>query len=87
MSVEGRPLLLHDELIREGGTVVGLTTSGGQGPRTGLTLAFGLIDVMPGEPLARTCTRSFEVEVAGHLYPAKVLAEPPFDPTGKRMRG
>ncbi|QGX98746.1 FAD-dependent oxidoreductase [Roseovarius faecimaris] len=87
MQVEGRPLMLHDELIREGGRVVGLTTSGGQGPRTGLTLAFGLIDVAPGEALSETAERRFEVEVAGALYPAKVLAKPPFDPKGERMRG
>ncbi|MEQ9257714.1 MAG: FAD-dependent oxidoreductase, partial [Roseovarius sp.] len=33
--VEGQPLLLHDEPVWEAGRVVGLTTSGGHGPRTG----------------------------------------------------
>ena len=87
MQIEGRPLMLHDELIREGGQVVGLTTSGGQGPRTGLTLAFALIDIARGETLAQTCTRDFQVEVAGETYGAKVLVKPPFDPKGERMRG
>ena len=78
--------MLHDELIRENGKVVGLTTSGGQGPRTGLTLAFGLIDIAPDETLAQTTAREFEIEVAGARYPAQVLAKPPFDPSGERMR-
>lgn len=87
MQVEGRPLMLHDELIREGGEVVGLTTSGGQGPRSGLTLAFGLVDMRRGETLAETAKRVFEVEVAGKGYVAHVLSAPPFDPKGERMRG
>ncbi len=86
-SIAGRPLMLHDELIREGERVVGLTTSGGQGPRTGLTLAFGMIEIAPGESLAETCARCFAIEVAGKTYPAKALLKPPFDPAGERMRG
>lgn len=84
--VDGGPLMLHDEPIREGGRVVGLTTSGGRGPRTGLTLALGLVEVAPGEPPDETSARSFTVEVAGRSFPAKALRKPPFDPTGKRMR-
>lgn len=87
MQVEGCPLMLHDELIREGGKVVGLTTSGGQGPRTGLTLAFGLIGVSSGETTSDTAKRKFEVEVAGKRYAAQVLSAPPFDSKGERMRG
>ena len=87
LHVEGAPLMLHDELIRENGRVVGLTTSGGQGPRTDLTLAFGMIDVAEGESLAETCARKFEIEVAGQVYLAKALPRPPFDPEGERMRG
>ncbi|MDH3667620.1 MAG: FAD-dependent oxidoreductase [Paracoccaceae bacterium] len=86
IQVEGDPLILHDEPIREGGTVVGLTTSGGRGARTGLTLAIGLISVAPGEILDETCARSFEIDVAGRAYPARVLRRQPFDPAGERMR-
>ncbi len=86
LRIEGRHLMLHDELIREAGQVVGLTTSGGQGPRTGLTLAFGLIGVAPDESMAETCARVFEVDVAGECYPVTVLPKVPFDPNGERMR-
>lgn len=85
-AVEGGPLLLHDEPVWEAGRVVGLTTSGGRGPRTGLDLCFGLIEVAGGETLAQTAEREFEIEVAGARYPARVLVRPPFDPAGERMR-
>ena len=85
-AVEGGPLLLHDEPIWEAGRVVGLTTSGGRGPRTGLDLCFGLIDVAAGETPAQTAKRDFKIEVAGARYPARVLVRPPFDPAGERMR-
>ncbi|WP_299847436.1 FAD-dependent oxidoreductase [uncultured Roseovarius sp.] len=86
LDVEGHPLILHDELVLEDGNVVGLTTSGGKGARTGLTLALALIDIGPGETLSLTCERTFSVNVAGAFYPAKVLHRPPFDPGGERMR-
>jgi 4-methylaminobutanoate oxidase (formaldehyde-forming) len=82
MQVEGDPLVLHDEPVWEAGRVVGLTTSGGRGARTGLTLAFALID-LTDTPLA---DRQFEIDIAGARYPAKVLRKPPYDPKGERMR-
>ena len=86
MQIEGDALMLHDEPIYEAGRFVGLTTSGARGPRTGLNLAFGMVQVAPGERLADTCARDFRVRVAGRDYQATALAKPPFDPTGKRMR-
>ncbi|MBL9074053.1 FAD-dependent oxidoreductase [Tabrizicola sp.] len=86
LQIEGDPLILHDELVREGGKVVGLTTSGARGVRTGLTLALAMIDIAPGETLAQSGARQFQVEVAGRLCPAQVLARPAFDPTGERMK-
>lgn len=82
MQVEGDPLVLHDEPVWDAGRVVGLTTSGGRGARTGLTLAFALIDLTDMSLTAR----QFEIDIAGARYPAKVLAKPPYDPKGERMR-
>jgi 4-methylaminobutanoate oxidase (formaldehyde-forming) len=87
LSLTGDPLMLHDEPVFEGGAFVGLTTSGGRGPRTGLTLAFALIAIPPGESLAQTCARAFTVEVAGRRYAARALPRAPFDPDGQEMRG
>lgn len=80
--VEGGPLVLHDEPVWEDGRVVGLTTSGARGPRTGLTLAFAMVETT-GTPMT---ARRFEIEIADRRHPAVPLARPPFDPGGERMR-
>ena len=86
MDVDGEPLVLHDEPVVEDGRVVGLTTSGGKGPRTGVTLAFALIDVAAGETLSATRERSLQIDIAGTRYDARILKRPPFDPNNARMR-
>ena len=86
LRLAGEPLSLHDEPILERGRPVGLTTSGARGPRTGLSLAFGLIDIEPGEPLEVTCQRQLEVDIGGVLHRAIPLLRPPYDPEGERMR-
>ncbi|WP_112310610.1 GcvT family protein [Pseudogemmobacter bohemicus] len=85
-DLPGHPLVLHDEPIWEAGRVVGLTTSGAKGARTGKTLALGLVDVAPGETPANTAARSFTIEIAGKFYEAQALICPPFDPAGERMK-
>ncbi|WP_282152318.1 GcvT family protein [Ruegeria atlantica] len=86
LQVLGNALMLHDEPVFEGSTHVGLTTSGGRGPRTGLNLCFAMVAVQPGETLTQTCDRKFTVRVAGQDYLAQPLLRPPFDPSGERMR-
>lgn len=86
LAVEGEVLLLHDEPVFEGAGHVGLTTSGGRGPRTGLNLCLAMVAVAPGETLDETCARAFRVRVAGRDHPATALRRPPFDPDGTRMR-
>ncbi|MEO0750828.1 MAG: glycine cleavage T C-terminal barrel domain-containing protein, partial [Pseudomonadota bacterium] len=86
LEVQGEALMLHDEPVYEGPHHVGLTTSGARGPRTGLSLAFGLIETRPGETLQESCTRDFHVRVAGQDHPAKPLRHAPYDPKGVRMR-
>ncbi|GAB1363005.1 FAD-dependent oxidoreductase [Rhodobacter sp.] len=80
------PLVLHDEPIWENGRVVGLTTSGARGARTGKTLALGLIEIAPGETAATTAQRNFSIEIAGRHHAATALTRPPFDPAGERMK-
>jgi glycine cleavage system aminomethyltransferase T/glycine/D-amino acid oxidase-like deaminating enzyme len=85
-DVAGHPLMLHDEPILENGKVVGMTTSGARGARTGLTLALGVVAIAEGESLAQTCARSFTIHVAGKDCAARALAKPPFDAAGERMK-
>lgn len=80
------PLVLHDEPIWEAGRVVGLTTSGARGARTGKTLALGLVDIAPGEGATATSARKFTIEIAGTHHEATALTRPPFDPAGERMK-
>ena len=64
--------------------VVGWITSGGYGHRVGASMAQGYI---PAE-LAETAEDGlFEIEVLGIRRKARLAIEPPFDPSGARMRG
>ncbi len=80
-------LLLHDEPIYSGGRLVGRTTSGGLGFRTGLALAFGSIACRPDQLRVDLLEAAYEIEVAGRRYPARALARPPYDPEGLRLKG
>ena len=86
LEIQGDALMLHDEPIFENGRIVGLTTSGARGPRTGLNLAFGLVKTAPSEKPSETAARTFNVQVADKTYTALPLRRPPFDPDGKEMR-
>jgi dimethylglycine dehydrogenase len=64
--------------------VVGWITSGGYGHYVGLSLAQGYV---PASLAGRTEDGVFEVEILGQRRAARIAAEPPFDPTGSKMRG
>lgn len=63
--------------------VVGWVTSGGYGHSVELSLAQGYI---PAALATRTEEGLFEVEILGQRRPARIAADPPFDPQGTRMR-
>ncbi len=73
-EVQGEaPLLLHDEPVYHGSTIVGHCTSGGQGMRVGKTLAFVMFydfDTLPKAGL--------EIDIAGLRYPLALLDKPPY---------
>jgi 4-methylaminobutanoate oxidase (formaldehyde-forming) len=83
---DAHPLLLHDEPIYRDGRYAGLTTSGGQGFRTGLTLCLGYIACEPGEMRETLLQSDYEIAVAGERYRLKPLAAPPYDAAGQRLR-
>jgi len=84
--VGANPLLLHDEPIYRDGKFAGLTTSGGLGVRTGLSLCLGYVACAPGEAKAQLLASDYEIAVAGTRYRLQPLDKPPYDPTGMRMR-
>jgi dimethylglycine dehydrogenase len=69
---------------RDGWRVVGWVTSGGYAHHVGMSMAQGYIPAALSE---ETGEGIFEIEILGRRRPAHILAEPPFDPAGERMRG
>lgn len=61
-------------------TVIGWITSGGYGHTVNLSLAQGYI------PANLPADTRFQIEILGQRCDAHVLQEPPFDPTGSKMR-
>jgi dimethylglycine dehydrogenase len=72
----------NDEAILKDGECIGYVTSGGYAHHVGQSMAMGYL---PAE-LAAGGTE-VEVEINGEMYPARVVAEPLYDPDGARMRG
>jgi dimethylglycine dehydrogenase len=75
--------VLGDEPIWYLGRVVGWVTSGGYGHFVELSLAQGYIPMALANAAA---SGGFEVEILGERRPARIIAKPPFDPEGARMR-
>ena len=80
------PLLLHDEPVYRGGSLVGHTTSGGRGFRTGLALCFAYVRCEPGTPRSALLGGGYEIGVAGERFPLRALARPAYDPDRARLR-
>ena len=67
------------EPVFKDGNGIGRVTSGAYGYSVGFSLALAMVkDVGPGDEV--------EVMVLGQPHKAKILHQPPFDPTGKKLR-
>jgi dimethylglycine dehydrogenase len=73
--------VLGDEPIWHAGKVVGWVTSGGFAHYVDKSMAQGYV------PKELAEADGFEIEILGEMRKARVIAEPLFDPEGKRMRG
>ena len=71
-----------DEPVDYNGNTVGWVTSGGFAHWTGKSIALAYV---PAELAQRN--NSFALEILGAPRRAAIVAEPPFDPGGSRMRG
>jgi dimethylglycine dehydrogenase len=71
----GEPIFLSD------GTPVGRVSSGTYGYTVGKSLALGFVATDKLDFDA-----AYDVAILGQSHPARVLKEPPFDPTGARLR-
>ena len=70
-----------DEPIFRDGDWVGFVTSGGYGHSVGQSLALGYVKSEMADPGG-----GYSIEILGHQRPATLLAEPPVDPKGERLR-
>jgi dimethylglycine dehydrogenase len=75
--------VLGDEPIWHRGRVIGWVTSGGFGHYVGLSLAQGYVPVAVANDMG---SDAFEIEILGERRQARIIAKPPFDPDGARMR-
>ena len=64
--------------------VVGWITSGGYAHYVQKSMAQGYV---PAALAENESTGMFEIEILGHRRPARINIEPPFDPSGEKMRG
>ncbi|MCZ8097654.1 MAG: FAD-dependent oxidoreductase [Burkholderiales bacterium] len=69
------------EPIRLGGEIVGRSTSGGYGWRTGRSLALAMVRPDLGE-----IGQALEITILGKAHRCTVVAESPFDPGNERLR-
>jgi dimethylglycine dehydrogenase len=72
---------IGDEPIYHDNEVVGWVTSGGYGHSVGQSIALGYVGVAHA-----SAAEGFAVEIIGERRPAVRLPQPPFDPSGARMR-
>lgn len=72
--------VLGDEPIWHKGKVVGWVTSGGYAHYVDKSMAQGYV------PKELADAKDLEIEIIGEMHKAHVVADPPFDPEGKRMR-
>ncbi len=70
-----------DEAILHEGEAVGYVSSGGFAHHVGKSVAMGYV---PSE-LAKD-GQKLDVEILGTFYPARIIAQPLYDPDGIRMR-
>lgn len=73
--------VIGDEPIWHDGRVVGWVTSGGYAHASRASVALGYVAASSYDPAAE-----YAIEIIGETRPARLLVEPLFDPSGKRMR-
>lgn len=81
------PLLFHAEVVRRNGMPVGYVRAGSYGFSLGG--AVGLFMLEAGEPVTADfiARGSWEIDIAGTLYPAEVSLRPFYDPEMRKIKG
>lgn len=81
VDAEDADVIAYEPIFIDG-NVAGFCTSGGYSHHAGKSIALGLI------PRAHAVQgQQVEIEILGHMRPARVITTPLFDPDGASMRG
>ena len=80
------PLLYGGEPIYRDGELVGYLNSGGYGHTLGGAVGLGSVENKEGVSVDFVKGGTYEIKVAGALYPAKASLRPMYDPKGERVR-
>ncbi len=75
-----------DEGVWLHGNLVGFTTSGAYGHHVKQSLALAYVDSSLVDDATTSNSPDLTVDIVGEPRPARILAEPPYDPTGSRLR-
>ncbi len=75
-----------DEGVWLDGDLVGFTTSGAYGHHVRKSLALAYVDISLVDDATTSSPPDLIVDIVGEPRPARILAEPPYDPTGSRLR-
>ncbi len=86
LVLDPEPLMYHAEVIRRNGRPVGYTRAASYGFTLGGAVGLAMIEA--GEPVDATYMSSgtWEVEIAGKLYPCRASLRPLYDPEMKRIK-
>lgn len=79
-DLDGDADAVADEPVFHNGNVVGWVTSGAYGHCVEMSLAQAYVDTVVAN------AEDFSVEILGQMHPAKRLTQPPYDPSGSKMR-
>jgi 4-methylaminobutanoate oxidase (formaldehyde-forming) len=80
------PLLYYNEIIYRDGELAGRILAGGYGHTLGASVGLGYVENEEGVTADYVKSGTYEIQVAGVLYPAKASLRPMYDPKLKRVR-
>jgi 4-methylaminobutanoate oxidase (formaldehyde-forming) len=80
------PLLYGNEIIYRDGAIVGYLQTGAYGFTLGGAVGMGFVENEDGATAGFINSGTYEIDVAGERFPAKISLRPMYDPRGERVR-
>jgi heterotetrameric sarcosine oxidase gamma subunit len=80
------PLLFHAEVVRRDGVAVGYVRAASYGHTLGGAVGLAFLEPKQTVDEAYLTSGTWEVEIAGRLYPAVASSKPLYDPKSQRVR-